>query len=74
MVVGAGLGGLTTATALALGGHTVTVIEQAPVLKEVSHKVFDSRQATTANRTVNFRLEQEYRSHLIQVGSFTDLD
>ncbi|CAM1506339.1 Fc.00g059800.m01.CDS01 [Cosmosporella sp. VM-42] len=34
-IVGAGLGGLATATALARRGHAVTVFEQAPVLAEV---------------------------------------
>ncbi|KAJ5812304.1 hypothetical protein N7474_008605 [Penicillium riverlandense] len=35
VVVGAGLGGLATAIALASSGHTVTVYEQAPELGEV---------------------------------------
>ncbi|KAF7547171.1 hypothetical protein G7Z17_g7919 [Cylindrodendrum hubeiense] len=35
LVVGAGLGGLATAVALARRGHTVTVLEQAAVLGEV---------------------------------------
>ena len=35
VVVGAGLGGLATAIALARRGHTVTVFEQAPALGEV---------------------------------------
>jgi len=34
-VVGAGLGGLATAVALARKGHTVSVLEQAPELAEV---------------------------------------
>ncbi|KAF7561515.1 hypothetical protein G7046_g2624 [Stylonectria norvegica] len=34
-IIGAGLGGLATAIALALRGHTVTIFEQAPVLAEV---------------------------------------
>jgi salicylate hydroxylase len=36
VVVGAGLGGLATAIALARKGHKVTVLEQAPALGEVS--------------------------------------
>ncbi len=35
LVVGAGLGGLATAIALARRGHTVEVLEQAPQLGEV---------------------------------------
>jgi salicylate hydroxylase len=35
IVVGAGLGGLSTAIALATSGHTVTVYEQAQKLEEV---------------------------------------
>ena len=36
IVVGGGLGGLACAIALARRGHTATVLEQAPVLGEVS--------------------------------------
>jgi salicylate hydroxylase len=36
IVVGAGLGGLATAIALARKGHAVTVLEQASALGEVS--------------------------------------
>ena len=35
LVIGAGLGGLTVAVALAVRGHRVTVLEQAPYLTEV---------------------------------------
>lgn len=35
VIIGAGLGGLATAVALARAGHTVTVYEQAPALGEV---------------------------------------
>lgn len=35
LIVGAGLGGLATAVALARRGHTVEVLEQASVLGEV---------------------------------------
>lgn len=37
IVVGAGLGGLATAIALARKGHIVTVLEQAPALGEVGN-------------------------------------
>jgi salicylate hydroxylase len=36
IVVGAGIGGLATAIALAISGHEVTVYEQAQELGEVS--------------------------------------
>jgi salicylate hydroxylase len=35
VIVGAGLGGLATAIALARGGHKVEILEQAPALGEV---------------------------------------
>lgn len=35
-IVGAGLGGLAAAIGIAHAGHKVTVLEQAPVLGEVS--------------------------------------
>jgi hypothetical protein len=37
LIVGAGLGGLATSIALARRGHSVTVLEQAQQLGEVSH-------------------------------------
>lgn len=36
IIVGAGIGGLASAIALARQGHTVKVLEQAPALAEVS--------------------------------------
>jgi NADPH-dependent 2,4-dienoyl-CoA reductase/sulfur reductase-like enzyme len=36
VIVGAGLGGLSAAIALARGGHQVTIVEQTPKLGEVS--------------------------------------
>lgn len=36
-IVGAGVGGLSAAIALARDGHHVTVYESAPELSEVSH-------------------------------------
>lgn len=38
-IIGAGLGGLTAAIGIAKAGHQVTIIEQAPVLGEVSFTV-----------------------------------
>ena len=35
-IIGAGLGGLAAAIGIAKAGHKVTIIEQAPVLGEVS--------------------------------------
>ena len=35
VIVGAGLGGLSAAIAIARVGYTVTIIEQAPILGEV---------------------------------------
>ena len=39
VIVGAGLGGLATAIALALKGHKVTVLEQAAALGEVRYSL-----------------------------------
>lgn len=43
VIVGAGLGGLATAIALARKGHSVVVLEQASRLGEVSHRSSDIR-------------------------------
>lgn len=53
VIVGAGLGGLTTAIALARRGHTVTVLEQAKTLGEVSQPTYNIyRFVGTAERAV----------------------
>jgi flavin-dependent dehydrogenase len=41
IIVGAGLGGLAAAIALARKGHHITVIEQAPALAEVCPSLFE---------------------------------
>jgi hypothetical protein len=56
IVVGGGLGGLACAIALARRGHTVTVLEQAPVLGEVCH---------TAVRKLKTFSHYLYRSELV---------
>ena len=43
-IIGAGLGGLATAIALTLAGHSVKVLEQAPELGEVRSKLQRTRQ------------------------------
>ena len=40
-IIGAGLGGLAAAIGIARAGHTVTIIEQASVLGEVSSYLLD---------------------------------
>lgn len=39
-IIGAGLGGLAAAIAIANAGHRVTIVEQAPALGEVSSRLF----------------------------------
>lgn len=43
IIVGAGLGGLSTAIALRRNGHNVTVLEQASALGEVSPYIFSTK-------------------------------
>ena len=52
LIAGAGLGGLTVATALAQRGHRVTVYEQAPVLGEVGAGIQLSPNAVKALRFI----------------------
>lgn len=59
MVVGAGLGGLATAVALARQGHEVTVLEQAAVLGEVRLDIAKTQQLIDV---YNLRLVQVSRS------------
>lgn len=40
-IIGAGLGGLVAAIGIARAGHKVTILEQAPVLGEVSTYMLD---------------------------------
>lgn len=54
IVIGAGLGGLAVAVALARRGHSVRVLEQAPVLGEVSN--------TRANIQLSLKLDLPGRS------------
>jgi salicylate hydroxylase len=39
VIVGAGIGGLQTALALAANGHKVTVLESAKEFLEVTHRI-----------------------------------
>lgn len=41
-IVGAGIGGLVAAIGIARAGHKVTILEQAPVLGEVSFHLRDT--------------------------------
>jgi heterodisulfide reductase subunit A-like polyferredoxin len=59
LVVGAGLGGLATAVALARQGHKVTVLEQAAVLGEVRLDIAKTQQLIDV---YNLRLVQVSRS------------
>jgi 2-polyprenyl-6-methoxyphenol hydroxylase-like FAD-dependent oxidoreductase len=63
VVIGAGLGGLAAAISCALGGHNVTVLEQARELAEVRepHTVQTPTDGLVADR--QFRSEQAYKLH-----------
>jgi cation diffusion facilitator CzcD-associated flavoprotein CzcO len=67
IIVGAGIGGLAAAIALARHGHSITVLEQAPELGEVTMQLPISVRAVIDY--IYIRLEQEYKYPLIQVVS-----
>lgn len=55
VVVGAGLGGLSAAVALARSGHSVEVLEQAPALGEVSALIIHILDAVSNGRVAGRR-------------------
>ena len=65
IIVGAGLGGLAAAIALARKGHKITVVEQAPALAEVC--LLD-RCAVVLELTHCFRSVPVSKSHQTQLG------
>jgi 2-polyprenyl-6-methoxyphenol hydroxylase-like FAD-dependent oxidoreductase len=63
VVIGAGLGGLAAAISCALGGHNVTVLEQARELAEVPHTLQTHPPAEELVADRQFRSELAYRLH-----------
>jgi salicylate hydroxylase len=68
LIVGAGLGGLATAVALARQGHEVTVLEQAAALGEVRLDYQNTQQMIDVMYTL--RLVQASRSLRIRPDYF----
>ena len=66
-IIGCGIGGLTAAIGCKRAGYSVTILEQAPELREVSSNA-------DGNPAHRFRLAREYKSHPMLVTSFADGD
>ena len=63
-----------TGIALALKGHTVTVIEQTTVLGEVSRATPHTQEMSDFNQVSDLRWEQAFRYRQTQLEYFTVLD